>query len=236
MWTLYLLWAALAATFKYFKANFYDHTRITQATESSCVVELKSFTAKPTGCCGAKGNGIAWYHQVHWALFNIGAEAAFIVLILYWSFIYAGQSIDGVNANTHVVNGLVSIIDMLVTGTPIRFLHIYFLPAYGATYVAFSGFYYAANGTNVGGDQPYIYSVLDYGGSPGGAVGIIVGVVFILAPIVHLLFYAMYWIRTGLLELFWRYACCNRGMTHDHLSENEVKEDTDTAVEKDDEV
>ena len=68
---------------------------------------------------------------------------------------------------------------------------------FGAVFVVFSGIYYAAGGTNLDGD-PFIYNVIDYGNNLGGAIGVSIAVVFVLLPIMHVLFYlvyvARYWI------------------------------------------
>ena len=152
----------------------------------------------PTGCCGRSYNKIKWYHMIQWALFVIGTEIAVAITIVYWPLIYnPNDSIDGIRFNTHGTQAIVAVIELLAAGVPIRFYHFYFSMIFGATFVVFSGIYYAAGGTNLAGD-PFIYSVLDYGNSPGGAVGIIFGVVFLLLPIVHVLFYlayvARYWV------------------------------------------
>lgn len=223
VWNIYLLWAAISSTFKYFKANLYDTVR----KKDEVVTEQESFLASPVGCCGKESNGIAWYQQIQWFLFIAGAEAAFTVMILYWLLLYRGGNVDGVNANTHLVNGLFSLVDVLVTGTPVRFLHLIYLPLYGAIYVSFSGIYFAANGTNHNGDR-YIYGVLDYGNNPGTAAGVVIGTVLVVSVLFHFIFYGLFWLRTALVTLFWRYACHDDRAVHDSNGiKNALKENND---------
>lgn len=226
-WTIYLLWAALSSTFKYFKSNFYD--TVSKKDRVGTEHDLENFTASPVGCCGKESNGIAWYQQIHWFLFVVGAEAAFTVMLLYWTLLYRGQRVDGVNANSHLVNGLLSLVDVLVTGTPVRFLHLIYLPMFGAVYASFTGIYYAANGTDTNGN-PYIYEILDYGNTPGTAAGAVIGVVLVLSVIIHLIFYALFWIRTALSALFWRYACSNEAARNSNGSRDPLKENTDENI------
>jgi len=86
---------------------------------------------------------------------------AFCVLLLYWSLLYRGGPVDGINANTHLTNGLIALVDLWVSGTPVQILHFIYLQAFGVAYAVFTGIYYVAGGTNIGG-QPYVYPVLDY--------------------------------------------------------------------------
>ena len=47
---------------------------------------------------------------------HAGVEMALIVSVFYWLFI----SVDGVDVNTHLVNAIVALIDIFVSGVPIR--------------------------------------------------------------------------------------------------------------------
>ena len=79
--------------------------------------------------------------------------------------------------------------------------------SFGASYIVFSGIYFAANGTNTN-DNPYIYSCLDYGSSePATAVGIALATVFVVLLLTHLVCYALYLMREGVLYLVGVYCC-----------------------------
>ena len=160
---------------------------------------------KPVGCCGCQlqSDETTWYQKIHWVLFYVGIETALIVSILYFSLIYEGGEIDGVNANTHLINAIVALIDIFISGIPVRVLHFYTTLSFSATYIVFTGIYHAAGGTNVQ-DDSFIYSVIDYGNNPGSALGWALGVTFGIVPLCHLAVYGLYSIRFWLTYYLWK--------------------------------
>ncbi len=123
---------------------------------------------------------------------------AFGVLVLYWSILYRGGLVDGINANTHLVNGLVSIVDLWVSGLPVNILHFIWIIIYGAIYGIFTGIYFVISGD-------IVYPVLDYENGIGLAVGLVVGVILVFFPLVHIMvFYLQYLIKFGLLHCYFR--------------------------------
>ena len=87
---------------------------------------------------------------------------------------------------------------------------------FGASYIVFSGIYFAANGTNTS-DNPYIYSFLDYGNDPATAVGLAFAAVFVVIPLAHLFCYALYLMREGVLYLVGMY-CCKMDWRSDNVN------------------
>ena len=176
----------------------------------------------PTGCCGRDHNKIYWYHTIQWGLFATGTELAVAITILYWSLIYdPNNPIDGIIFNTHATHGIISAIELLIVGNPVRFYHFYFTQIFAAVYLVFTGIYYAAGGTNLNGD-PFVYSVLDYGNNPGFAIGIIIAALFVLLPILHVLFYLVYIARYWMIyQIFSKYTS-----SQDHSRLEEGKENS----------
>ena len=127
---------------------------------------------------------------------------ALIVSLLYWLVIYDGGAVDGVNANTHLINGIVALIDIVFSGVPVRVLHFIYPTLFGATYVVFTGIYHASDGTNVQGD-PFIYSVINYEENPGSSTGVVLAVVLLFVPLVHLLVFGLYSARFWLTYCLW---------------------------------
>lgn len=123
--------------------------------------------------------------MVHWVLYSIGNELSLCIMILYWSFIYRGGTVDGVNANTHLLNGILSLVDMWISGLPVYLLHVLYILVFSSVYSIFSGLYFIATGG-------IIYKVLDYGSNAGAAVGLYLALTFLLLPVVHFLVYLMY--------------------------------------------
>ena len=203
MWNFYLIISAISVTIKV--SLVYCRGEQSGATSTQALLEHpKPYIDidKPVGCCGRSSDATSWYQKLQWVFFYLGAEMAVIVAILYWALIYDGGRVDGVNVNTHLVNGIVALIDIFFSGIPVRILHFIYGVAFGATYIIFTGIYYAADGTNVRGD-PYIYDVIDYGNNPGSATGWVLAVVFIFLPLVHLVVFGLYTVRFWLTYCLW---------------------------------
>jgi len=134
---------------------------ISQGAEVNFVRKFDFKTKSLAGCCGYSDNSINWYQMFHWMFFILGNELAIVASLLYWAFIYGGENLDGINANTHLINGLVALIDVWVCGIPIYTYHAIYVMIFGAVYSVFTGFYF------VGSDGGIVYNVLDYGENPG---------------------------------------------------------------------
>ncbi len=198
----HLIWSAIVSTVDFCKEFVCCRQQYIDLGETRSLAYQRDVET-PTGCCGRGYNGISWYHMIQWALFMIGAEFAVVITLLYWPLLYNPDfSISGVNFNTHGSQGIISVIELLITGVPIRFYHFYFTQIFASVYVVFTGIYYAAGGTNTM-ERPYIYSILDYGETPGTACGYIFGVILVFLPIVHFLFYLVYIARYWALYMIY---------------------------------
>ena len=206
VWVAYLLTAAVSTTANFFQVNFCCKDKFAvDSKEPRKPSEL--LISKPVGCCGIGNDGITWYQKIHWFLFTVGLGGAILVVLLYWPLVYNPTTsvLDGLNINSHLTNGVVSLLDVWISGIPVRIYHMIYLQGFGAAFVTFSAVYFAANGTNDQG-EPFIYSALDYGSSPGTSAAIVVIVVLVGLPILHLLFYILYVFRVGCVHLVRR--CC----------------------------
>ena len=192
---IYLFIAACSVTTKFFTVHC---CRRKAYTEEDFSRRPAYYFRKPTGCCGYKSNTLSWYQMIHWVSFTYGGELALAVTVLYWTVLYAGGEVDGINANTHLTNGIISVVDILLTGTPVSLLHFIYPLSFSSAYAAFTGFYFAGNGTDVSGN-PFIYSVIDFGRNPGFSAAIVILVAFLFVPLIHLVFYAMYIARFWLV-------------------------------------
>lgn len=191
----YLLVAALSVTTKFLTVHCCKKSQVADATYAQDY-QFK----KPRGCCGYKSNELSWYQMIHWASFSMFGEVALIVTILYWAVLYTpGFPIDGVNANTHLINGIVSVVDVFFFGVPVSFLHFIYPMFFGAAFASFSGIYWSANGTNPVTGGRYIYSLLDYSNNTTTASIVVVLVVIIAIPLVHIVFYAIHLARFWLV-------------------------------------
>ncbi len=190
VFVVYLIVAAFSVTVKFFTVHCGNSDL---STDRATDYQFN----KPTGCCG--NNQLSWYQMVHWFCFTIGGEVAPMILVLYWAVLYSpGSPLDGVSLNTHLINGIVSIADLIFTGVPISLLHIIYPVAFSATYTAFTGVYFAANGTNPS-DEPFIYPVLNYGAAPLTASLYSVLIALVFVPFMHLVYYCIFLIRFWLV-------------------------------------
>lgn len=112
---------------------------------------------------------------------------AFLISVLYWTFLYRGQVVTGVTVNIHLINGVMSLVDLWVSGTPVNTLHVIYPMILGAIYCILSGIYFG-----ISGDIIY-EKVLDYENNPGRAIAASIAVIFVVLPIIHIgIFYLQY--------------------------------------------
>lgn len=111
------------------------------------------------------------------------------------------------NLVPHLVNGLAAMADFWICGVPIRLFHFIYPMLLTAIYCSFTIIYYTVGGTDSDGNS-YIYYVLDFKENPALANEVILLAVFVMAPVMHLVFYLMFLMRSGIHHLvrkcYWR--------------------------------
>ena len=143
----------------------------------------------------------------------MGNELAFTVSLLYWALLYSGEALDGVNANTHLINAIIALADFWICGIPIYALQVIYAVSFGAAYSIFTGLYF------VGSDGIIVYSVLNYRENLGFAVVIILLTVFVVIPAVHfIIFYSQSKLKEVILY------CIFKERREAMINENEVME------------
>ena len=177
---------------------------------------------KPSGCCGFGDNNLSWYQTVHWFTYVMGNELAFLIILFYFIAIYSGGQIDGVNANTHLVNGLISLADIWISGVPVNFLHFIYLMIYVAIYGIFTGIYYSVT-------RRAIYPYLDYGNNLGRAIGIGAGLIFGVVPLVHIMTFLQYKAKFWIMYCIYNHIGKKQDDKSDKLK-NQIEKDPETQV------
>ena len=208
LFTFYQLWSSISITIHHMKLVIPYCKKI--CNEKRKIVSSTDLPSKPTGCwCGLKYNVLKWHDCIHWISFFVAGEATAGLIFLYWVFVFdPKKSIDHWEISTHILNGLLSWIDLWITQIPVRAHHIIYTIIYSVTYSIFTGFYYAAGGVNRINHKKYIYLILDYGNSPVKATCFVLAGVFIYAPLVHLFFYTNYLLREGLIHALVKRGYC----------------------------
>ena len=200
-WVLYLLVSAVAGTLKF---AFHMYARIKENDSVNADVELTESKDEEIGNTTADPNNVdiyadwridnvAWYQKIPWILFNISLPLEIGIAILYWALLYdpnilVTPAAVGVNFNTHLTPALIALADVWLSGIILNIYHFYMIILLGAVYGIFSLIYYGAGGMDQFGNH-YIYSFLDYGGSPGLAAGMLIACVFAFFPFIYLILY-----------------------------------------------
>ena len=200
---VYFLYSAILVTVEYFKIyvccrHHYNDLHFERDADEFKII-------KPNGCFSGEYNQLKWYHMIQWVLFNVANQAAVCVVLLYWSLLFRGGEIGLYDGHYHLGNGLISIVDVIVSGLPVRVLHFYMIQVYAIIYTLFTGIYYVAGETGNNGtayNNNIIYPVLNYNTNPGSAAGLCIGVI-ILLPLLHFAFYALYVGRYWLVYLLY---------------------------------
>lgn len=192
----YLLVALIATAINFILVYIYPKRK--EVTENS---ELEE--SEHSKSCGYHGDRTTICDKLAWLLFLVATESAVAVVVLYWTFISgdvdSGEQYSAINIHFHALNGIVAVLELWITGLPIHLLHFIYPTFFAAMYSAFTGVYYAVNGTGSDGER-YIYPVLDYSSQPGVAAGIILGAVVGLS-VIHVLFLLQYLLRNWVTSL-----------------------------------
>ncbi|KAK3728730.1 hypothetical protein QZH41_002657 [Actinostola sp. cb2023] len=137
--------------------------------------------------------------KASWVIFNIAANLAPLVTVMYWAFDYVpGQFVDASSANAHALNTLLMIIDIMICNVPFRLLHFIYPMFYALVYTSFTVIYWAVGGTNHRGEK-YIYAIMDYEKNAGLAFIMAAMFVFLAIPVSQFLLYGLYRFRVWLV-------------------------------------
>ena len=210
-WTLYCIWASVSVTITFIQVFACKKEVGYEDIEGGgpCNHELL-IDERPAGCCGIAGNKIYWHQRILWVLHAAAVHTSIYVVILFWGLLYDPDADFNywsfVNLVTHLVTGVLAIIEIYLTAVPSRLLHFIYPFIFAGTYIVFSGIYYAGGGTNVSGRR-YIYSVLDYMNSPGSAAALGLVALFATIPL-HVLIYFLFLSRELILFLVGKHCSC----------------------------
>lgn len=136
---------------------------------------------------------MSWYHKGLWFIFNLAANAAILITLLYWTLIFGGKT-SGLDVTTHLINSVVIVADLMLSTIPVRILHVFHALILGVLYIVLTVIFWAVDGTNARG-EPYIYSYIDYSETPGFSIGLMVGFVLLGQPLVQALLFGLYKLR-----------------------------------------
>lgn len=178
----------------------------------------------------AKGitDTMPWYLKANWVVFNLSNVISITMSIAFWALVYFPgypNAASALNISTHVINAVYVIINLSVTGMPVRILHFWHPIIYGLIYSFFSLFYHLADGTNHNGN-PYIYKPINWH-TPGTAVLYCILITFVAVPVIHMVCFGIHFLK---VHISMRFRCCGR---HHAISRDITElERSDTATSK----
>ena len=184
LWNLYLFVSAVNVTINQLCHHRCRHTKAAMPRKLCCT-------------CGQDRSTLC--DKISWLLFTVSTESAVTVTVLYWAILSSSEEsplTSPANLHVHLLNGIVAVGDLWVSGIPVHLFHFLYTFLYVSCYVAFTGVHYATNTTGTSEGHEYLYPVLDYGAQPGLSAGLVIGVVLGFLPLLHILFIAQYLART----------------------------------------
>ena len=189
VWVAYLISAAAAVTVKFIRVCACDHIATFPRRRGSLLYE-----SQEAACCSCRrtaADNINCCDKFTWFLFMIGGEGAVLIAILFWATEYnLDSSTSPTSIHVHLINAMVALIDLWVSGVPVFLLHFVYIQLFGVAYTIFTGIYSVAFENTTA-----IYSVLDYHSNPGQAAGLAVGTAVFGTVLIHLLFLMQYLCR-----------------------------------------
>ncbi|XP_019620581.1 PREDICTED: protein rolling stone-like [Branchiostoma belcheri] len=174
------------------------HTVVAMAVSAAvyCRSDYTEFSAEATRDENVAPNSLNWYHKVHWVLHSTSITMAFLVTTLYWAF--DKRELVATSINEHILNSVLALLDLFVSGTPVRVFHMVYPVAFAMAYSAFYVIYWAAGGTGKSGEI-VLYKLWDFEGNLKMAVVYMVLMVFVATPFFHLLTYGLHRLKILIL-------------------------------------
>ncbi|XP_045130755.1 uncharacterized protein LOC123515920 isoform X2 [Portunus trituberculatus] len=124
--------------------------------------------------------------KTSWVLSNIMGPVHLFVALGYWIVVYPNRSDESLNEigiNTHIMPALYILLDVAVSATPRRLVHVYQPIIFVFSYVFFNLMYYLCGGLDYLG-RPALYPFMDWT-QPGSTIGIMFVSIFGVIPFLH---------------------------------------------------
>jgi len=135
-------------------------------------------------------------NQLLWLMTTTSYTMAVLITIAYWCFLYPASGhvpsteiAKFTNFNEHLVQGVASLLDTVVSASPRRVSHFWTSLVFSACYTAFNIAYILTGGTNTHG-QDYVYPILAWKEKPGLAVLTVFGCT-VVGFLVHVGFWGL---------------------------------------------
>ncbi|GFR63117.1 rolling stone [Elysia marginata] len=144
---------------------------------------------------GLKEAPTARLSQITWFLYSVINTSSILSSAWFWAVTYDSHTY-AVEMVAHVTNSVFVIGNLLVSALPVRLLHFVYPAVYTGLYIAFTGIYRAAGGSDEDG-RDVIYRPLDWDDSFPTALTVAVGLL-VVVPLLHCVTFAAYTFRVYL--------------------------------------
>ncbi|XP_070573109.1 protein rolling stone-like isoform X2 [Ptychodera flava] len=135
---------------------------------------------------------LLWYFKLLWFLYPIVSGSALVVTIVYWGALYRESEFPSViDFHIHAMNSVIILIDISINAIPVRFAHCIYSLLFSALYVIMTVIFWAADGHNYYDGGNYLYTILDYGGSPIPSAIAVCGI-FVAVVVLYALLFGVY--------------------------------------------
>ena len=134
---------------------------------------------------------LPWYCKLSWVLFNIIANGAIIVSVVFFAGLYPQIYKDGQfptieDFHLHAVNSMIILLELMFSALPIRILHFVFVQMFGIAYAGMSLLLYYFYTK-----EPIYPKILDWNHPlPTGLT--VAGLILIAAPLLHIILFSLY--------------------------------------------
>ncbi|KAI8487092.1 hypothetical protein Bbelb_351620 [Branchiostoma belcheri] len=140
------------------------------------------------------GCKLTGYEKTAWILFNLSSSPSFCVTLVYLTLIDTPRYFVGYME--HIVNSVLVIFDIVLSGIPVKMSHFVYPCFLRATYVVFSVVYWALGGLGKNGET-YIYRAFRYEeGYRMRTLRIDVVLLLVVVPLMHVACCAFYYLRS----------------------------------------
>jgi len=157
-----------------------------------------------SGSPDGKGPVVPWYANLAWVLGTMVPAQCTLVAIMFWVAVYPYKpagSLRPVAFWTHGVNMVVALVDIAISDRPFYMRHVYTGFLFNLAYAIWTLIFYVCGGHRP--DDPtkrYIYKIISWS-QPTITALKVVGLLFIILPCVHAVFFLLFQCRRKLCPL-----------------------------------
>ncbi|XP_078585110.1 protein rolling stone-like isoform X2 [Branchiostoma floridae x Branchiostoma japonicum] len=157
---------------------------------------------------GAPPDDLLWYHKTMWVLYNVMAPIALLITFsrslamgLHKSLQWIASDLDPMtDILHHLCNGGIVLVDIFVSATPTRILHVIHPFAYSCVYNAFLVIYWVSGGFGITGTR-WVYPMIDFSDDRWRpSVVFVYAGLFVVVPVFHLLVFGLYKLRCAIVR------------------------------------